>query len=380
MNNLFFRSYLPLVLFGFGLVSFVPSILQVNPVIITIGFRAYLMGLSLILLLVTVHQIKKMNKYLVMISIFLFMYGVRLVVDTNDFNFGMAPEILYLRFTSFILLPFFTLSLVRLKPDIEWLSFYILFIIIVSSFITLSSSTQLLRLSGNDILNPITLGYYASYLIITILYILHIGKVALSNKILFVFTLSLSITVLIASLSRGSIIGLFGVLLLEFFSTRRKNFFWPLVVLVVFVISSYFLLNTFESLRTDRLVIDTGAEGGGGEMRVFLWSTAIENIFKHPILGSHVTTSFGYVHNVYLESIMATGLIGSIFLIIPLGVFIFRFVKSRRAGFKVPITHYYCIFAIFTAMFSGTIYNSTFLFALLPVVFNYGKRSEAKLL
>ncbi len=49
MSNIFLRSYLPLVLFGFGLVTFVASISPVNPAYVTAGFRAYLMGGALML-------------------------------------------------------------------------------------------------------------------------------------------------------------------------------------------------------------------------------------------------------------------------------------------------------------------------------------------
>ena len=378
MSNFFLRSYLPLVLFGFGLVSFVASISSVNPAYVTIGFRAYVMGGALILIAGTARPIKKINKYMVMISIFLVMYGVRLVIDSSNFDFGMTTEVLYLKFVAFVLVPFFTLSLVKLKPDIEWPSFYILFLIILSSFISLLSSPDTTQLSGNDILNPTTLGFYAGYLIITIVYILNSQRVSSSVRLFLIFSLSLSFIVLGASLSRASMIGLLGVGLLEFFSMRRRPVFWPLIFLVVFVISSYFFVSAFDSLSIARLTIDTGASGGDGEVRVFLWLAAIENIIQNPILGSHVTTSFGYVHSVYLEAIMATGLVGAILLITPLWVFGARFVRSRKAGFNVPIIHYYCIFTILTVMFSGTVYTSSFLFALLPVVFNYGQRLDAK--
>ena len=133
----------------------------------------------------------------------------------------------------------------------------------------------------------------------------------------------------------------------------------------------------FDGLSAARLTIDTGESGGDGEARVFLWLSAIENIRHSPILGSHVTTSFGYVHNVYLEAVMASGLVGLSLLFTPLGVFFARFIKMRKSGCTVPVVYYYFIFAVITATFSGTVYSSSFLFALLPVVFHYGKKVGA---
>jgi len=60
-----------------------------------------------------------------MVTLFLMGYTLRLIGDVGVYDFGLTADVLYLKFFVVALLPFITLSLVRVKGKIEILAFYI---------------------------------------------------------------------------------------------------------------------------------------------------------------------------------------------------------------------------------------------------------------
>jgi|TARA_B110000879_G_scaffold137574_1_gene179492 O-antigen ligase len=365
----FVEVYLTLVLFGFGLITFIPSFIPINPSYITIGFRAVVLVLSLVLLAAWLLSMnKKLHSYVLMVTLFLTGYTFRLIGDVGVYDFGMTKDLLYLKLLILVLLPFITLSFVRVKGRIEVLAFYILASVISLSFVALITGSAGYRLSGNETLNPITLGYYAGYMLITIYYLLISGNRSAPFKFtLYIFAV-LSVIILIASLSRGALFGVFLFCLLEMLIRKNIVSIKVIFLFLIFLLILYFAQNLFSGLALNRISLDLGSSGGEGEARVFLWALAAQNILSNPVFGSHVTTEFGYVHNVYLEAFMATGLVGLTLLLVPIGVCIQRFISFRKRGITPPITYFYFIFAVVTATFSGTVYSSSFLFCLLPVV------------
>jgi len=98
-----------------------------------------------------------------------------------------------------------------------------------------------------------------------------------------------------------------------------------------------------------------------------LWALAAQNILINPVFGSHVTTEFGYEHNLYLETFIATGLVGLTLLLVPISV--------CSAISKLKETWYYSynytllfIFVMVIVLCSGTVYSSSFfLFASISI-------------
>ena len=367
-----------LTLFGFGLASFLSVYIPFGAGFYTIGYRLFISCLSLYIIIALIGSIKKTSIYMLMVCLFLTFYSIRLYQDIGNFDFGMSPNDLFLRFISFVIIPFFTICFFRINIKIEWASFYILSFIVFSSVLSIPTIFSSERLSGNDILNPITMGYYASFLLITIAYLIFKTHLSISAQVILFLCGLVAFYVLISTLSRGPLISLACVFVFELFFVirKRRSFTSFMLGSIIFGLFCWLIISFLSDLSLSRLSIDLGESVYDGEIRVYLWDLAINKIIENPIFGSNVTTDFGYVHNVYLEALMATGFIGAIFLFLPLIVFLSRFSKSLSSSTTVPLVYYFLLYCIIAYCFSGTIYTASFLFTLIPAVFQYNKSHE----
>lgn len=368
------KSFLTFVLFGFGFFTFIPIFLPIQESFITISYRAMVLGWSMILFAAMfIGNEIKFNIYSFMLFCFLAIYTVRLINDSNQYDFGMPTNVLLLKFFSLVLLPFFIISILKPNPNIELYSLSILSIVVFLSFIALIITNDSRRLSGNEILNPITLGYYAGYYLISLYIVIKNYHLSQIYKLLIYFMAIIGLIVIFATLSRGPILALIIIAFIELIYSKRFKFsvLSTITILSFFVfLIGYSLSDIFSNMALDRLTIDFDSDEGTGEVRVLLWLLAIDLISSNLLLGSHVTTEIGYVHNIYLESIMSTGILGSMLFLIPIYISIKWFMHLKSKSLIPSICHYFLIYTLVTITFSGTIYTASFLFALLPVVLN----------
>ena len=177
--------------------------------------------------------------------------------------------------------------------------------------------------------------------------------------------------------SRGPIFGLLSVFLFLTYG-RNKNIlnsiFFLFLSIVALMLTFEFILNWIGSispLLEMRIRSSFGEDGLGS--RTIYYSTALEQFLENPIFGSKYLIVFengktDYVHNIFLDALLATGIIGFLALIYFLFV---GLVKSRNL---LMINHPHSwlglllIQQIIFNMFSGAFYLNPTLSALLTII------------
>ena len=305
---------------GFGLVSFMPDLLGFMPRSITITYRSAVFLSSAFLILVSLANIKLHVKLTSLISLLLIVaYLLRLSGDSH-FNFCRSfAEIIVLAVgVSFVpAIALFTLKSNRVTInalDKLIICFFLIVCMAIFNGLTFGYSY---RLAGNSILNPITLGHFASSGIILIaVKWLSSNDLKLSylDKWLTSICLLVFFIALIMANSRGPVFALFLTLGYYVFPKLRyilsRNLF---VIVITLTLISFALIIPTEALDLfkGRMTIDFSDGGDGGEARVFLWAEGINIFIQNPLFGKQTTTSMGYPHSLIIEMLMSVGVIGT---------------------------------------------------------------------
>lgn len=339
--------------FAFGIFSFIPL------TGITIIIRAITLALCLLFVLIEITNKNKtiINQFNLFLVFFLFLYSLRLYEDatSNLYNFEMSNIELLMRFIIMAWIPLLTISLLNVNKIDKKIALYSLLSIIAFSLISSFIFGYKYRLSGNDVLNPITLGYYAGILV---LLLITQYKINLFN----IFLIIISLIVLILTLSRGALLSLLIILILNL----KLNIKSYIIIGILSFLVIFITISIDSSIIFNRLNIDFGQNGNDGEARVILWYLAFKNILNNFLFGISTTTEIGYVHNIYLESLMSIGIFGFVFLLIPVSRVLLMTFKDRNNC----IENLFASYTILTCMFSGTVYNSEFFWVFVPLALN----------
>jgi O-antigen ligase len=379
-KNLFFqlrRLFIVFCFAGFGIISFLPDLLGFPAQNTTIAFRAIMAGISLILILVFIPNLKTSVKVTSILSILLIIaYCLRLAND-SDLDFGRNfYEIMLLAIgTAFLpAIALFTIKDSRLI--IRTFDLLIISYLIICSMAFLSGDFYLnsKRLAGNSILNPITLGHFAaSGIILVIVKFSSTRNLNYANRNLFWSFVCLIVfsSVLVMASSRGPVVSL--ILTLAYFiipKTRLinlKNLVSALTFIVVMssiLLASSGLIDNF----SNRMVVNLGDDQSLGEARVFLWAEGIKIFLENPIFGKQTTTSMGYPHNIIIEMLMALGIIGTaVFFYIVLKC-LKKINRLREMDSLLVWPGLLFIQYLIGSFFSGTIYSNNMLWYCTALV------------
>jgi len=189
--------------------------------------------------------------------------------------------------------------------------------------------------------------------------------------------------------SRGSLVALFIPFVLYFFSGKNINFrirgilSASVVFMGLIYLDSYFqsgLLNRF--LGTSEAI----ERGESSAVRIEIWKGAFDQFFNNPVFGDKLRIDkwpFGYAHNLFVEVLQTTGLLG----FIPFTVLVF---KAWKISFYILRYHkpYFWVAVIFIQsffmnMFSGAIYTAAWFWSSMALLFamnNFLKYRQNKIL
>lgn len=241
------------------------------------------------------------------------------------------------------------------------------------------------RLSLNA-LNPISAGHVGGTLVLLSTWGLlspgrpHWGQ---ARWYLYLGGLAIGLYLLVTAASRGPIVALLATLLFYLVASniRRALRYAPIVLGVLAV--SYLLASQLESYGEYRLLSRIINIGSGDDMAIIgrqeSFYGAFQQFLGSPLIGDALeekTTNF-YPHNILLEALMATGLVGGL----PFLALIYRALGrahqlvSRNAptGWIALLFFQYFI----GAQFSGAIYINTVFWMLLGMLLARGALTEA---
>src|SRR5690554_170849 len=351
-----------------------------NSRIVTIPIRVLT---SLICGVLIVRNITNRNQYLKWFTLFSILYIFRVIYDyaNNVFLYIDYLDLVFY-FVSFCIMPFLALT----KFDFSKVNFEKLYkAFLYSSFIFSSLSVKLYskyigsvgRLSSSrveeEVVSPLTLSYSSTLIIDVIVFYLLFNKTSKKIKVLSVLTIILAIVPFFLGASRGSIFAIFIPFIFYAMSNMSLKsmikyiFSFSILIALIFYLDNYFqsgLLNRF--LGTSE-AIETG---GSSASRLDIWSKSLSQFVEFPIFGDRLNTVGVdyYPHNIYIEVLQTTGIIGGI----PFFVLVYQTIKASFNIFKNHIEYAWIpvifIQSVMKHMFSGALYNASWFWVSMAIV------------
>lgn len=228
--------------------------------------------------------------------------------------------------------------------------------------------------SQESTISPLALSYGSGLGISLCLYSLFFEKKSFWNRIYLFAVIGVSLVIFFMGSSRGALVAiLLSVVCLFLFSNYKNKIIAAIFIFVSiplsFILSEKIGSNLFE--RTDD-ALSSGDTSGRNE----LWQDALNQFANSPIFGGRIEVSGIYPHNMFLEVMMATGIVGIILFCIPFFKCLFNGIKFSNEDkiYLIPLIIFINGFS--QNMFSGAIYNMTLLsvgYGIFLSNFNYSK-------
>lgn len=360
---------------------------------ITIPLR---LGVMILLLLSFVFSFKRLHSSapLKLFSIFSLFYLIRLLIDYIkgvDYYMPISGVLLY--FLSFAVVPFIVIVVQRISKKqlkvifdamvIGGAGFSLLSLFTYKQFIgevgRLATGTV-----GEDVLSPLAMSYSGALTIGVLMFYLIFHKTPLLKKYILLIIIALSTIPFFLGASRGSLIALFVPFIIYFFTiSSAKDFIKNLLITIVALLILIWLDQYLNSGLLHRFLgIDEAIEkGASSASRINIWTSSFNQFLNHPLIGDSivVNNSSGYAHNIFLEILQTTGVVG----FIPFGFLIFKSWKVTLNIFKhhKELIWVAIIFiqAFIQHLFSNSIYAGSWLWASMALIFSidYAIKREA---
>ncbi len=358
-----------LLSFGHVLTSTLAALLNLSSTPVNIAARVVYLLLSIYLIGVTFlkNSAQRITWGGLFILIFWVLYSVRLIYDisyrgilhlqeqspfeTYSFAFGscLLPTI-GLVFTSKYI------DLDKIPNKVFWVllianvSIILLLTTNIGFSLSLFSDRATVRndkTGGKQVINPITIAHFGSSLFLTALSMLTIFRNnRFFKRIVLYLALCLGLLVLVVGSSRSPMIYTIVLTVMIFFAhfkSQSLNIKYLLnVVVVSFCLSvavvkiSQLVSNSEISIISRFLSFADDRKKGGKEERDFEYDSAWKGFMESPIIGNKYIQDYdySYPHNVFLETLMALGVVGMFIL---LGILFFIFYRV----FTLPFQYYY---------------------------------------
>jgi len=374
---LFAEWILIAILLLYPVFATISLLLQVPSTPISMSYRAFYLGMSLVIILGESLELLKLEKrysfYLFILLSFWIVYVMRMHYDFNVLGlkegFAAGGFVFFFQYGflgSFI--PAFAIGMMIKKINYQRLFRHtrlvcfpvvLCLIYVIHHEFGLSADIFVKRfyLSQEDdvILGPIIISQYGGLAALTFFYSICHQKFTIFDAIFWLIGMAL----LVVGASRGPLIAIFVTHLLivcYLVKTRFKSVrLWAgvsaiLVVVVAGVIK--FIVPNLEQISLFNRVKNSVETGEGLDARGLQWSAAWNQFLDSPIIGDAViekSLNF-YPHNLILEILMSTGIIGGTFFFILLFKSISNYflIKDTYGRFIIYVMILYLTYAMFS--------------------------------
>ncbi|MEB8330282.1 O-antigen ligase family protein [Flavobacteriaceae bacterium KMM 6897] len=227
--------------------------------------------------------------------------------------------------------------------------------------------------TGEEVLSPLALSYSGALTIVLCIYKFVILKEKNKLQILYLSsTIILSFIMFLLGSSRGSVIALMLTLPLFLIYSPIKQKFGLIFLSILSTPVIIWALEASGSSIFTRMGNTIEDKGGGRES---LWKNAFMHFIEHPIFGGKIEIGGIYPHNIILEILMATGILGTI-LISPV---IIKGFKLGIENLRYDKTNLFVILIMIQGLtqhlFTAGFYTSTLLFVPLAILFSLSKKN-----
>lgn len=239
---------------------------------------------------------------------------------------------------------------------------------------------------GDDFrsISPLALSYASTLIISVCLYSIIFLKLSRKIKIYYWVTIALSMVPFLLGSSRGSILSIiFTFSLIVFFRGSFKTKIRSMVLFLLLGAGVVYFADFFNSSLISRfLSISEDIESGSSSAaRLVIWKHVWLQFLSSPIFGDSIQSSYRvYPHNIFLEVLMATGILGFIPFVILVS---FAFIK----GIKIVKYHpkHVWIFIMFSLAFvqhllSYTFYSAIYFWSGMGLIYSFSLSKKETLI
>ncbi|MDA9773316.1 O-antigen ligase family protein [Saprospiraceae bacterium] len=390
--------------FGYVISSFMPVYFNLPSRPFNVSFRALYLGISLYLILKGYKKITQrgMPRLFWAFLIFLILYSIRIMYDSLVLGIVFKSSLFFLFSFSFggTFIPFVAIAMYSKELNYKNVISASYFILAISSLLILvlifklygsinisflSSRFSFLSDDGKaETINAITLSMYGMLLSNMSIYFLLFRK---SCRLIIVgSTLILGLLLLLLGASRGPQItfalGLLFQLSVYVFVYKKSlvtKARFGIAVAGLFVFLSFLISKIdLESITMYNRFANFGKDASSDtSLREASWIRAWDDFLNNPFLGRSYMDLYNmsYTHNVYLESLMAMGMVGLFFFIFP---YLTMAIKKITNVDQVFI---YLLFVLtsFTAFFSGSLFINPYLWSTLGLMIGFNSIRSRRL-
>ncbi|WP_210423681.1 O-antigen ligase family protein [Croceivirga thetidis] len=220
--------------------------------------------------------------------------------------------------------------------------------------------------TGEQTLSPLALSYSGSLTMVLCIFKLLVVKGNTKyQRIYLLATLVLSFIMFLLGSSRGSVVALFLSFLVFLAYSPLKTRIQMLASSILAIPVIIWAIEASGSGIISRIE-NTKEDGGSG--RSSIWADTIEHFMDNMVFGGRVEIGREYPHNMILETLMATGLVGSIILFSLLIATFFSSLNLKKGDlflFQIFIQ------GLSLSLFSGSLIGSTLLFLPMGAIIVY---------
>jgi O-antigen ligase len=374
---------------GFQLVTsiFLPHYSNFDGIVtvqsVTIPYRAFSLGLSLLVIIINITKIPRF--WPLSLKLFLFFWVILIIrflyddVIRTDISLGDTSQIwLYMLG---ICVPAFLSIIVSYKYiDINKSFLFILISIGISLTIFLASGLdgQGGRQGGNIAVSTITFGHFGVTAVILGIYSFLFKKINFIFKIFLIYLIFIGVFVMLIAGSRGPILALIVVLMFWIFSYIKRPSYAVVSIILASILSLIFMDYILELMGEVSPIIESRLRSsiydGDTSNRTVIYKLALDMFFDSPILGKqlfiiYTDDKIEYAHNLILDALMGLGIVGGIsisYFLIQAFKKSYRLIHIRDPNFWIVLL---LIQQIVMNMLSGAFYYNQLLSVLLAFIF-----------